>query len=105
MIAVMWQDLIFTAGSVFSIIVLVPTLTDRMSSIPLGTSVSSAVIGIVYGCTFYTMDMTFSAAGALATGLLWSVIALLRSPRATPDESEQAGTSDVDQQGVSPLGD
>ena len=79
----MWQDFIFTAGSIFSIIVLMPTLKDRMATIPLGTSVPSALIGLLYGTTFFSMGMTFSAAGSLATGVLWSLIAALRSPGST----------------------
>lgn len=75
-----WQELIFTAGSVFGIFVLTPTLRDSMATVPLGTSAPSALIGLVYSVTFLTMGMTFSAAGAFATGTLWTLIAMLRSP-------------------------
>jgi len=77
----MWQDFVFLAGSIFSLLVLVPTLRDPLANVPLGTSLPSAVIGIVYGVTFFTMGMTFSAVGALLTGIIWSLIAALRSPR------------------------
>lgn len=76
----MWQDLIFLCGSVFSLVVLVPTLRDSMANIPLGTSLPSATIGIIYGTTFFSLGMTMSAVGSLLTGLMWSAIALLRSP-------------------------
>lgn len=76
----MWQDLVFLAGSVFSIVVLVPTLRDSMANVPLGTALPSAAIGLIYGGTFATLGMTFSAAGALLTGVVWSLIALFRSP-------------------------
>jgi len=76
----MWQDLVFLAGSSFSIVVLVPTLKDRFASVPLGTSLPSALIGVVYGLTFFTLGMTFSAAGSLAAGLMWALIASLRAP-------------------------
>jgi len=76
----MWQDLVFLGGSVFSLFVLVPTLRDSMAHVPLGTSLPSAVIGLLYGTTFFTMGMTFSGAGALVTGLMWSAVAALRSP-------------------------
>lgn len=75
-----WQDGIFLAGSVFSLFVLVPALRDATTNIPLGTSLPSATIGIVYGTTFFTLGMTMSAAGSILTGLMWSVIAVLRSP-------------------------
>jgi len=76
----MWQDLIFLGGSVFSLVVLVPTLRDQMANVPLGTSLPSATLGIIYGTTFLSLGMTMSAAGSLLTGLMWSVIAFLRSP-------------------------
>ncbi|WP_250137736.1 hypothetical protein [Halorientalis salina] len=76
----MWQDLIFLGGSVFSLIVLLPTLKDRMANVPLGTSLPSATIGIIYGTTFLSLGMTMSAVGSLLTGVMWSVIAFLRSP-------------------------
>nr|WP_306060610.1 hypothetical protein [Natronococcus sp. AD5] len=87
----MWQDLVFLAGSVLSLFFLVPTLRDSMAHIPLGTSLPSATIGFVYGTTFLSLGMTFSGAGAMATGLMWSAIAMLRSPNpltsATADPS------------------
>lgn len=76
----MWQDAIFLAGSVFSLLVLLPTLRDSMANVPLGTSLPSAGLGLLYGGTFFSLGMTMSAVGALLTGLAWSVIAFLRSP-------------------------
>lgn len=76
----MWQDLVFLAGSVFSLLVLVPTLRNSMANVPLGTTLPSASIGVIYGTTFFTLGMTMSAVGSMLTGVMWSVIALLRSP-------------------------
>ncbi|WP_224333809.1 hypothetical protein [Haloprofundus halobius] len=76
----MWQDLIFLAGSVFSLLVLVPTVRDSTASIPLGTSLPSASLGVVYGTTFLSLGMTMSAVGSLLTCVMWGVIATLRSP-------------------------
>lgn len=75
-----WQDLVFLAGSIFSLIVLVPTLRDPLANVPLGTSLPSAIIGVIYGVSFFTLGMTFSAIGALLTGVIWSLIAIVRSP-------------------------
>lgn len=102
-----WQDLIFTAGSVFSIVVLAPTLKDKMATIPLGTSLPSALIGLVYGSAFFTMGMTFSAAGSFATGVLWSLIAALRSPK-SPFAATRGRSTPADaagQGGHAPSGD
>lgn len=85
----MWQDFVFLAGNVFSVAALAPTLRDETSKIPLGTSLPSLTLGFVYGTAFLTMDMTYSAAGALLTGVIWGLIALLRSPA---DVSELAAS-------------
>ena len=81
----MWQDLVFLAGSVFSMVVLVPTLRNPVANVPLGTSLPSAVLGVVYGAAFFSLGMTLSASGAFLTGLLWSLIATRRSPRSLGD--------------------
>lgn len=103
----MWQDLVFTAGSIFGILVLMPTLKDRMATIPLGTSLPSALIGLIYGSAFFTMGMTFSAAGSFATGLLWSLIAVLRSPQSsiTGLLTRAVSTDTPQQQSHTPTGD
>ena len=76
----MWQDLIFMLGSGLSIVFLAPTLRDASARVPLGTSLPSMGIGFVYGITFLTLGMTFSALGSIAAGTMWSLIALIRSP-------------------------
>lgn len=83
-----WQEMIFLAGSMSSLFVLVPTLRDSSAHIPLGTSLPSALIGIIYGICFFTMGMTFSAGGAVITGILWSAIAAVRSPHPFADTFE-----------------
>ncbi|ELY79595.1 hypothetical protein C486_11359 [Natrinema gari JCM 14663] len=77
----MWQDFVFMFGSGFSIVFLAPTLRDPNARVPLGTSLPSMGIGFVYSLTFFTLGMTFSAAGAFAAGSMWSLIALFRSPQ------------------------
>ncbi len=77
----MWQDLVFMLGSSLSIVFLAPTLRDSSARVPLGTSLPSMGIGFVYATTFFTLEMSFSAAGALAAGTMWSLIALFRSPQ------------------------
>ncbi|WP_265109451.1 hypothetical protein [Halosolutus halophilus] len=77
----MWQDLVFMIGSSLSIVFLAPTLRDTSANVPLGTSLPSMAIGFVYAATFFTLGMTFSAAGALAAGSMWTLIATFRSPK------------------------
>ena len=76
----MWQDLVFLAGSVFSIAVLAPTIRDPTARVPLGSSVPSMTVGAVYSFTYATMGMTFSAAGSAGVATMWSLIACYRSP-------------------------
>lgn len=76
----MWQDLVFMIGSSLSIVFLAPTLRDASARVPLGTSLPSMGIGFVYGLTFLTLGMSFSALGSLAAGTMWALIAMLRSP-------------------------
>ncbi|ELY55528.1 hypothetical protein [Natronolimnohabitans innermongolicus] len=76
----MWQDLVFMLGSGLSIVFLAPTLRDATARVPLGTSLPSMGIGLVYGATFLTLGMGFSAAGSLAAGTMWALIAAVRSP-------------------------
>jgi hypothetical protein len=93
----MWQDIIFLAGSVFSLLVLGPTLWDGTANVPLGTSCPSAIIGLVYGTAFLTLDMPLSAAGAFLTGVVWSLIAAIRSPHRfneRPTSTTETHTSD-----------
>lgn len=47
----MWQDLVFLAGSVLSIVFLAPTVRDTTAQIPLGSSVPSMTIGSIYAVT------------------------------------------------------
>ena len=81
----MWQDLVFLVGSVCSLAVLIPTLRNPVANVPLGTSLPSALLGGVYGAAFLSMGMTLSATGSLLTGVIWSLIATLRSPESLTD--------------------
>ncbi|GAB7018231.1 hypothetical protein [Halostagnicola sp. A-GB9-2] len=76
----MWQDFVFMLGSSLSIVFLAPTLRDVSARVPLGTSLPSMLVGAAYAFTFTTLGMTFSAMGAAATTIMWSLIATYRSP-------------------------
>jgi len=76
----MWQDLVFLAGSVLSIAFLAPTVRDATANVPLGSSVPSMTIGAIYAGTYATMGMSFSALGSLGVAAMWSLIVSYRSP-------------------------
>lgn len=69
-----------------------------MASVPFGTGIPSALIGLLYGSTFVTMDVPLSAVGSLATGILWSLIAALCSPGVPV--TEQVGRECLSQTGT-----
>jgi hypothetical protein len=89
----MWQDLIFMIGSSLSIVFLAPTLRDSDAQVPLATSAPSMLIGGVYAFTFATLGMTFSAAGALAACIMWTLISFFRAPRSPYNQSQTIGSS------------
>lgn len=76
----MWQDLVFLAGSVLSIVFLAPTVRDATAQIPLGSSIPSMTIGSIYAVTYATMGMSFSALGSFGVATMWSLIVCYRSP-------------------------
>ncbi len=82
-----WQDFVFLAGSLLSVVFLAPTLRDAAARVPRATSVPSMVIGGVYSLTFLTLDMTFSAFGAFAACTMWSLIVWFRGPDEATSES------------------
>lgn len=88
-----WQDFVFMIGSGLSIVFLAPTLRDAAANVPLATSAPSMVIGGVYAFTFATLGMTFSAAGALATCVMWTLISFFRAPESPYNGSNAIGSS------------
>ncbi|MDS0476873.1 hypothetical protein [Natrinema sp. 1APR25-10V2] len=76
----MWQDFVFLAGSVLSIVFLAPTLRDKTAQIPLGSSMPSMTIGSIYTITYATLGMRFSALGSAGVAIMWSLIVCYRSP-------------------------
>lgn len=75
-----WQDLVFLGGSLLTVVALLPALRDVDARIPLETSLPKFALAVVYVGTFYSLGMTLSAAGLLATAVMWSLVAWLRSP-------------------------
>lgn len=89
-----WQDLVFTAGSLLAIVTLAPTLADVRSSVPQTTSVPSALVAFVYTVAFLSLGLTFSALGSLATGVLWTAIAVRCAPGGGVDRPSLARWAD-----------
>lgn len=81
-VCVLWQDLVFVVGSLLTVVVLAPTVRNVDARIPLGTSLPKTGLGVVYALTFASMGMPFAAVGVFATAIMWSLVAMYRSPGA-----------------------
>lgn len=55
-------------------------LRSAVASVPWATSLPAATIGLVYGATYLSLGMTFSATGSFAAGLMWSLILACHRP-------------------------
>ncbi|QCS44140.1 hypothetical protein [Natrinema versiforme] len=98
----LWQDVVFMAGSLLSVVFLVPALRDAAARIPVATSRPKMALGAVYAATFATMGMPLAAVGLLATGVMWGLLAAYRSPRATASPHTRHSVS-MSHEGKPPL--
>ncbi|MGQ3412697.1 hypothetical protein ACT4ML_10615 [Natrinema sp. LN54] len=97
-----WQDVVFMAGSLLSVVFLVPALRDATARIPVATSLPKMALGAVYAATFATMEMDLAAIGLLATGVMWGLLAAYRSPRAAASPRTRRSVS-MSHEGQPPL--
>ena len=77
----MWQDFVFLFGGFIGAGILLPTLYDENSTIPLKTSVLQIGLISIFSFTFWTLAMPLSAAGASLRVAMWVGIAALRNER------------------------
>ncbi|MBX0293490.1 hypothetical protein [Haloarcula nitratireducens] len=78
-----WQDIIFLTGAAITVGVLYPTLSNKSASVPWATSIPAALLKVVFGVTFLSMDMLLSAVGMLVAAGMWGLIAFFRHPAVT----------------------
>lgn len=76
-----WQDMVFLLGAGVTVLALYPTLRSSTASVPWATSVPAALLKVIFGVTFLSMDMLLSAIGMFVAAVMWGVIAVLRHPR------------------------
>jgi len=69
----MWQDLIFSIGSIIFIIALIPTIIYGLKP-PKLTSLPTALVLTLYSFTLYSLDLYWSAGLNLLTAILWYII-------------------------------
>ncbi|MFC7156192.1 hypothetical protein ACFQPA_12135 [Halomarina halobia] len=76
----MWQDYVILVGSIVAITSLVPTLLDDEAAVPYSTSVPTVFVLLGQSVAFYTIGLVGSALGAVAGFVLWTFIAVYKSP-------------------------
>jgi hypothetical protein len=76
-----WQDYVFTAGTVFFTATLIPTALDERTAMPRYKSAPTAAILLVFAATQATLGMVVAPACEVACALCWGFIAWRRAPR------------------------
>lgn len=71
----MWQDLIFTAGSIIFALALMPSILGPHKP-ALASSITTASVLYVFAATYLTLDLIFSAVATFTTGAMWTALAI-----------------------------
>ena len=72
-----WQDLVFFLGSWIFVVSMVPTI--RGSQKPaLATSLSTAIVLLIFAYTQVTLGLWLTAIATLATFIVWATLAFQR---------------------------
>lgn len=72
-------ELVFLVGGILSSFLLLPTLLSETSRVPRATSVPTAILLLVYGITFLSLDMVTASIGSFVSFVLWLAIAVLKN--------------------------
>lgn len=73
-----WQDLVFMLGGFIGAGILLPTLFDEETKVPIYSSFLQVILISVFTYTFWTLDLTLSAMGSSARVAVWMGIAAFR---------------------------
>lgn len=73
-----WQDLVFMLGGFIGAGILLPTLLDAETKVPIYSSFLQVILITVFTYTFWTLGLTLSAMGSSARVAVWIGIAALR---------------------------
>jgi hypothetical protein len=79
-----WQDAVFSVGSIVFAIALVPA-TLHKDKPPLTTSIPTALVLGIFGLTYTTLNLWYSAATTAMTCLLWTILLVQKLRQSTPD--------------------
>lgn len=71
----MWQDIIFTTGSLIFAIALLPSILgpDKPA---VSSSVMTGSVLYVFSATYFSLGLVFAAFSVLSTAILWTILAV-----------------------------
>lgn len=76
-----WQDFVFTTGSLFFTLALLPTLFNKQAQVPRWTSVTKVVFLTTFVVAYASLGFVFSAWTTIVLVLTWTAVALWRPVR------------------------
>lgn len=79
----MWQDWVFSIGSIYLTFSILIMWKDRRSVTPVGTSAPTALILSAFAFSFYTLEAWFNAAAFASTAIAWWLVLAFRRPKSS----------------------
>lgn len=71
----MWQDFIFTVGSIIFAFALIPSILGPHKP-ALASSAMTGTVLFIFSLTYLSLNLIFSACATFITGLMWSTLAI-----------------------------
>lgn len=71
----MWQDFVFTAGSLIFAVALWPSVRS-IHKPALASSIMTATVLFLFAITYTTLGLTFSAITTMVTASMWTTLAI-----------------------------
>lgn len=76
-----WQDFLFTTGSVYFAASLIPTCLDERTTMPRYKSLPTALFLLAFAYGQFTLGMVVAPVTEVVCALCWGFIALRRAPQ------------------------
>lgn len=70
----MWQDFVFSIGSIVFCIALMPTILGKAKP-PLLTAAPIALVLFIFALTYASLNLWFASTTTLLTSVLWTIVA------------------------------
>ncbi len=68
-----WQDYVFAGGQMLFAIALTPSLVSKNKP-SKWTSLTTSIMLMVFGYTYWSLNMTYSSTAAIIAAIIWAVL-------------------------------